>query len=147
MAPAATASDSLTALQVAEHSAVLLKNAGGVLPLAGSPGSVATIGVDAGTQAVTAGKGSAYVEAPFLVTPLRALRKAFGNRTRISFAPGDSTGLLAPIPAGDFVSGVPLPPETTTGRTEKQGNDPVIDHVRRPDSDRRGPYLPFSRAR
>ena len=109
---------------------MLLKNADGVLPLARSPGSVAIIGVDAGTQAVTAGKGSAYVEAPFLITPLQALRKAFGKGTRISFAPGDPPGLLAPIPTGDFVSGVPLPPETATGKTQEHGNDPAIDHVR-----------------
>jgi beta-glucosidase len=122
IAPAATPADALTALRVAERSAVLLKNADGLLPLASSPGSVAIIGVDAEAQAVTAGEGSSYVNPPFLITPLAALRNAFGKRTRIKVASGaPSQSLLPPIPQGDFVSGGPLPSETLTDKMQEEG--------------------------
>ena len=129
IAPAATRSHALTALRVAERSAVLLKNADGVLPLTSSPGSVAIIGVDAEGQAVTAGEGSAYVNAPFLITPLAALRNAFGKGTRIKVASGaPSQSLLLPIPQRDFVSGGPLPPETLTDKMQEEGlGDLAVD--------------------
>lgn len=131
-AAATTPADSLTALQVAERSAVLLKNADGLLPLARSPGSIAVIGVDAEAQAITAGEGSAYVNAPFLITPLQALRRAFGKATDIRVASGEPAGsLLAPIPMGDFVSGGPLPPETLTDKMQERNRDHVaVDTAR-----------------
>ena len=58
------------ALVAAERSAVLLKDAGGVLPLAGSAHrSVAVIGADAGSRPVTSGYGSSRVIAPFVSSP------------------------------------------------------------------------------
>ena len=125
-APATTPADSLTALRVAERSAVLLKNADGLLPLAHTLSSVAVIGVDAEAQAITAGQGSSEVEAPFLITPLQALKKAFGKATNITVASGEPPGPLLPtIPTGDFVSGGPLPPETLTGKTQGQDRSHV----------------------
>jgi len=121
-APAATPRDGLTALRVAERSVVLLKNAAHVLPLARSPRSVAVIGLDAESAAVTAGAGSAFVNPPFLITPLEALRKALRKGTRIGTAAGEPAGsVLEPIPSVDFVSGGPLPAETRTG-AERAGD-------------------------
>ncbi len=126
---ATTPGNALTALRVAEHSVVLLKNAGDLLPLARAPGSVAIIGDDAEGAAVTAGEGSAYVNPPFLVTPLRALRNAFSQATRIRTAAGEpALSLLPPIPAAEFVSGGPLPAETSTGKNQPEpGDDPPLD--------------------
>jgi len=113
--PAVAPADTLTALRVAERSAVLLKNANGLLPLASSPGSVAVIGADAQAQAMTAGGGSSHVNAPFLITPLQALQNAFAKGTTIRAALGGPAGNTLPaIPPGDFVSGGPLPVETLT---------------------------------
>ncbi len=126
--PATTPRDRLTALRVADRSIVLLKDAAGVLPLAGSPGSVAVIGDDAESAAVTAGTGSSYVNPPFLITPLAALRHAFKQPTRIRTAGGGTAlGLLPPIPAADFVSGGPLPAETVTRRNQARpaGSPPL----------------------
>ena len=128
-AAATTPGDALTALRVAEHSVVLLKNADDVLPLARAPGSVAIIGDDAENAALTAGEGSAYVNPPFLITPLRALRNAFSQGTTIRTAAGEpALSLLPPIPAAEFVSGGPLPPETLTGKTQpERAGDPPLD--------------------
>ena len=57
------------ALLAAEESAVLLKDANHVLPLAGTTKSVAVIGADAAFPDTT-GMGSSQVIPPFVVTPL-----------------------------------------------------------------------------
>lgn len=86
------------ALAAAEQSMVLLKNAKGVLPLARDGGSVAVIGLDAASKAMTAGFGSAHVTAPFVSEPLTALRRALGPHVRVSYAQGGTAiGELAPI--------------------------------------------------
>ena len=128
-ATATTPGDALTARQVAERSVVLLKNADDLLPLTRAPGSVAIIGDDAESVAVTAGEGSAYVNPPFLITPLRALRNAFSQGTRIRTAAGEpARSLLPPVPAAEFVSGSPLPAETSAGKTRPEpADDPSPD--------------------
>ncbi len=86
---------------VAEAGTVLLKNAGAVLPLRSSgAGTVAVIGPAASAAPDDAGGGSAYVTAPFSVTPLQGLRAAAGPGTTVSYTqglPADTS--LAPIPA------------------------------------------------
>ncbi len=72
--PAATAEaspavDAQTALSAAESSMVLLKNHGNVLPLSPGTRSVAVIGSDASTQALTTGRGSSQVRSSGLVPP------------------------------------------------------------------------------
>ncbi len=88
------------ALVTAERSAVLLKNAGGVLPLStGSLRSVAVIGADASSVPVTTGRGSAEVVAPFVSTPLAAITARAGPHVRVVAADGgSSTGPLRPVP-------------------------------------------------
>ena len=66
---------------------VLLKDAGAVLPLAHGIRSVAVIGVGA-THPITSGDGSSAVVAPFVSTPLVALRSALGRSTAVRYAPG-----------------------------------------------------------
>ena len=103
---AAVDSDSHTdfALVAAERSAVLLKNVGGTLPLAASVHrSVAVIGA-AASQPVTSGYGSSRVIAPFVSSPLAAIRNRAGSHTTVSYSNGGSTtGNLPPVPA-EFLS-------------------------------------------
>ncbi|MBV8461790.1 MAG: glycoside hydrolase family 3 C-terminal domain-containing protein [Acidimicrobiales bacterium] len=85
---------------VAERAAVLLRNQGGILPLsvARDP-SVAVIGADAQTDPVTTGFGSSHVQAPFVSSPLGAIRRRAGKSTRVAYASGGSrTGPLPPVP-------------------------------------------------
>ncbi|MGD0393939.1 MAG: glycoside hydrolase family 3 C-terminal domain-containing protein, partial [Acidimicrobiales bacterium] len=90
------------ALAAAEHSAVLLKNSGSVLPLsAARVHRVAVIGADAASDPETTGFGSAQVVPPFTSTPLSAIRHRAGDHTSVTYADGGSTtSLLAPIPEG-----------------------------------------------
>jgi beta-glucosidase len=92
------------ALAVAERSMVLLKNRGQTLPLnAASTKSIAVIGSDAFTGAMTAGFGSAHVVAPFRSTPLDAIRATVGAHATLLYAPGGSSTTAAPaIPLAKF---------------------------------------------
>ena len=72
--PAVSPAHEAVALRAAEASVVLLKNVGGVLPLSAHVRSVAVVGSDASTSPRTTGGGSSRVKAPFVVTPLDALR-------------------------------------------------------------------------
>lgn len=96
-------SDSHTdfALVAAERSAVLLKNTGNTLPLAASARrSVAVIGAAAATRPVTSGYGSSRVIAPFVSSPLAAIRNRAGSHTTVTYSDGGSTtGNLPPVPA------------------------------------------------
>ncbi len=108
--PVDTAAHATFALQAAERSAVLLKDAGSVLPLDGAKAqSVAVIGADASTEPVTTGFGSSLVTAPFVSNPLAAIRQRAGPSAAVSYSDGGSTtGPLQPIPAEALtpVSGV-----------------------------------------
>lgn len=86
---------------VAEAGAVLLKNNGGTLPLkAAGGGSVAVIGPAASAQPDYTGGGSAYVTAPFHVTPLQGIQAAAGTGTNVSYTQGLPTDTsLTPIPS------------------------------------------------
>jgi beta-glucosidase len=95
-------SDSHTdfALTAAERSAVLLKNADAVLPLAASSHrSVAVIGADAFSSPVTSGYGSSRVLPPFTSSPVLAIRRRAGGHTRVTYSAGGSTtGNLPAVP-------------------------------------------------
>jgi beta-glucosidase len=86
-----------TALEVAERSMVLLRNRGNVLPLSDRHvGSIAVIGADAASGAMSAGFGSAHVVAPHRSLPLAAIEAAVGRRAKVFYAPGGSSTVPAP---------------------------------------------------
>jgi beta-glucosidase len=89
-----------TSAAVAEAGTVLLKNGGGTLPLkAAGGGPVAVIGPAASAQPDYTGGGSAYVTAPFHVTPLQGIQAAAGAGTSVSYTQGLPTDTsLTPIP-------------------------------------------------
>ena len=89
-----------TSAAVAEAGTVLLKNSGGTLPLkAAGGGSVAVIGPAASASPAYTGGGSAYVTAPFHVTPLQGIQAAAGSGTSVSYTQGLPTDTsLTPIP-------------------------------------------------
>jgi beta-glucosidase len=90
-----------TSAAVAEAGTVLLKNSGGTLPLkASGGGSVAVIGPAASASPIYTGGGSAYVTAPFHVTPLQGIQAAAGSGTSVSYTQGLPTDTsLTPIPS------------------------------------------------
>ena len=97
--------------QVAQEGSVLLKNASAVLPLAASGRSVAVIGDDAGTGAMTQGGGSASVNAPHVVTPYQGIKARAGAGAAVTYAQGVT-------PAGGALPAVPttyLKPSQGTG--------------------------------
>lgn len=90
-------------LEIAEASAVLLKDRGAVLPLDFARlRSIAVIGGDAGKEAATAGLGGGHVKAPFVVEPVSALA-GMVRPGGLHYAPG-GTGLggTQPIPPGNL---------------------------------------------
>ncbi|MFG1809661.1 glycoside hydrolase family 3 C-terminal domain-containing protein [Streptomyces sp. NPDC049040] len=89
------------ARKVAEDGSVLLKNAGNLLPLSpNAKSSIAVIGRDAGTDALTAGGGSAAVAADSVVTPYQGIAARAGKNTTVRYAAGDSPyGGLPTVPA------------------------------------------------
>lgn len=89
--PVDTPAHAQFALTTAEQSAVLLKNAGGVLPLSSGTSSVAVIGADASTRPVTQGFGSSHVRPPFTSTPLQGITSALAGKAKVAYADGGST--------------------------------------------------------
>ena len=122
-AVATTPGHSAVALQAAENSVVLLKNAGSILPLAKTVGSVAIIGASAAQSPVVSGGGSSAVVAPYVVTPLSAIRSSLGPKVHVTYKPGGPVGLeLDRLNDVDLVGGValkPLTPIKTAGEPGK----------------------------
>jgi beta-glucosidase len=134
-ADAITPAHTAIALSSAERSVVLLKNDDNVLPLASKTSSVAVIGSDAGAEATTRGVGSSQVLAPFISTPIKALRVALGKQATVTYTPADAPNLKLPlIKASDLSNGLPLQtefpsqtPEGQDARTEPGKRDVHID--------------------
>jgi beta-glucosidase len=99
-ADAITPAHTRVATTTAEASMVLLKDTGKVLPLARGTRSLAVIGSGA-THPITSGDGSSAVVAPFVSTPLAALRSALGSTTTIRYAQGG----LRSIPLRNITTG------------------------------------------
>lgn len=97
------------ALRAAESSVVLLKNSKSLLPLAKYVTSVAVIGTDAGQNPLVSGGGSSQVRAPFVITPLKALRSALGKQVKVTYNPGGPPTLdFGKLNDVDIISGKPL---------------------------------------
>jgi beta-glucosidase len=108
------------ALEVAEQSIVLLKDAASVLPLQrSSRPSIAVIGTDADADAATTGGGGAQVNAPFTVTPLQALQNDLGSG-HVLYDPALPTTSATPI----FISGAPAPAATSTSTATSTTSTP-----------------------
>ncbi len=106
--PIDAARDGATARTAAEAGTVLLKNAGGVLPLADGH-SVALIGPGAG-RAVTGGGGSPGVAPLYSVSPLDAISR---RGVPVNYAQGMGPVDLGPQPA--------LPPSAVTAEDGSHG--------------------------
>jgi beta-glucosidase len=113
--------------QVAESGATLLKNAGSVLPLSSSGGSIAVVGPAADASATYAGGGSANVLPSGTVSPLAGIKAAAGSGTSVAYQPGlpadtslpaipsaDLSPAYAPTPFGGSYTGTLTAPETGT---------------------------------
>lgn len=108
-----------TARAVAEEGTVLLKN-GGDLPL--DPAmlkSIAVIGPDGGDGAHTAGKGSAHVNAPQVVTPFFGLTERAGPDISVRYA----AGLPDDIPAAAQLAARSSVAVVFANDTEAEGSD------------------------
>jgi beta-glucosidase len=113
---ATSTADQNDALALAEEGTVLLKNSGGVLPLARS-GSIAVIGADASGSPLTAGGGSAGVSSSGTVTPLAGITAAAGSGVTVSFNDGSSASAAASLAAASSVAVV------FAGNDETEGAD------------------------
>jgi beta-glucosidase len=103
------------ALEAARKSIVLLKNAGGLLPLKKNIKTLAVIGPNADNVEVLLGNYNGDPTAP--VTPLAGLRAKLGDKARIIYAQG--TELAQELPALEAVPTTAL--FTTDGSVRKNG--------------------------
>ncbi len=88
-ADVATPAHSAVARAVADEGTVLLKNSGPVLPIEGAK-SIAVIGDDGGSGAITAGGGSTHVVAQEVVTPYEGIVAAAPHGTTVTYSRGYS---------------------------------------------------------
>jgi len=102
--PAAVDSPERRALarEIARQSITLLKNEGGLLPLASSARKIAVIGLNANTR-VTGG-GSSFVKGLYWVTPLQGLQQALGPEVELIYEPGADYRVLPQVIESDFFS-------------------------------------------
>jgi len=92
------------ARRVAQEAIVLLKNEGGILPLkAKQVQTLAVIG-PAAENITTSGGGSSFVEPPYRVTPLAALRKALGDQVEVRYEPGTDNWAELPVLKAAYVT-------------------------------------------
>ncbi|MCD7098787.1 glycoside hydrolase family 3 C-terminal domain-containing protein [Stenotrophomonas sp. MMGLT7] len=96
-----TPAHSALARELAEQGTVLLKNAGGVLPLSAELKTLAVIGDDAGANVSATQRYGGFVNYPGMriVTPLEALRRRVPKATWLIYEAG--TAGIAPLPLMD----------------------------------------------
>ncbi len=120
--PATSPADSVAALHLAEEGTVLLKNSHRTLPLSLSAGSIAVIGADASSGALTAGGGSAWVRPSGTITPLQGITAAAPSGVTVTYNDGSSVSSAASLAASSSVAVV------FVGNYESEGSDlPGID--------------------
>jgi beta-glucosidase len=114
--PVTTPANQAVSTNVAAAGTVLLKNAGGTLPLsANGAGTVAVIGPAASASPADTGGGSAYVTSTFNVTPLQGIQAAAGPGTTVQYSQGLPTDTsLTAIPGSDLT---PAYASTNYGQT------------------------------
>ena len=109
--------DAAFALQAAEQGIVLLKDAGGALPLrAGAVNRIAVIGPYAGA-AMTGGGGSSHVDPLLTVSPVSGIESQAGPGTSVSYSSGSD--LAAAVAAAKRASVAIV----MVGDTESEGHD------------------------
>jgi beta-glucosidase len=103
-APVNIAADGAVARQVAEESAVLLKNDSGLLPLDSSRiHSIAVLGTYAAT-ALTGGGGSSHVAPYYSVSPVDAIRQRAGADVTVTTADGSDLAQAGSLAAAADVA-------------------------------------------
>jgi beta-glucosidase len=120
--PIDAVNDGLIARSIAEGSAVLLKNANGVLPLdASSVRSIALIGrANLTNVALTGGGGSSKVVPLYAVTPIQGLRNvlsAAGSSATVNYNDGTNIASAAALASSSDV------PIVMVGDIESEGTD------------------------
>lgn len=104
-ADVATAQHAKVALKTAEQGTVLLKNNNHILPFdANKLKSIAVIGPDASSQPMSAGGGSAHVNASSVVTPLQGIKKRAGNGVTVNYAAGILPNGELPVISSTYLS-------------------------------------------
>jgi beta-glucosidase len=104
-----SAAHTQVAQQVAEEGSVLLKNTTATLPITSATHSIAVIGDDGGQNAMTAGGGSAHVNANSIATPLQGITARAGSAATVTYAQGNAS------PNGEIVDQSVLTPAQGTG--------------------------------
>ena len=104
-----SAAHTAIAKQVAEEGSVLLQNTGSLLPITSATKSIAVIGDDAGQNAMTAGNGSAHVNAPYVVSPYQGISSRAGSAAKVTYSQGYAS------PNGEIVDSSYLTPAQGTG--------------------------------
>jgi beta-glucosidase len=104
-----SAAHTAIAKQVAEEGSVLLQNTGSLLPITSATNSIAVIGDDAGQNAMTAGNGSAHVNAPYVVSPYQGIASRAGSAAKVTYSQGYAS------PNGEIVDSSYLTPAQGTG--------------------------------
>ncbi|HEV2372352.1 MAG TPA: glycoside hydrolase family 3 C-terminal domain-containing protein [Streptosporangiaceae bacterium] len=115
--PATSGTDQADALKLAEEGTVLLKNSGSVLPLTSSDSSIAVIGSDASSGALTVGGGSAGVDSSGTITPLQGITAAAPSGVTVNFNDGSSDSSAAALAASSTVAVV------FVSNSESEGSD------------------------
>ncbi|GAA1995371.1 glycoside hydrolase family 3 C-terminal domain-containing protein [Catenulispora subtropica] len=125
-----TPAHAATAKSIAEEGSVLLKNNGALLPLStSSTHSIAVIGDSAGTDAMSAGGGSAAVNAPYVVTPVQGITSRAGSGVDVTYTQGPApNGALPTVPSSALsVTGSYYPNMTLSGSPTFTRSDSTID--------------------
>jgi beta-glucosidase len=133
-----SAAHTAAAKQISEEGTVLLKNSANLLPLSSSTvHSIAVIGDSAGTNALSAGGGSAAVNPPYVVTPLQGITARAGSGISVQYAQGPASGGALPaVPSsaltptggtGHGLTGSFYPNMTLSGTPTLTRTDPAVD--------------------
>ncbi|MCU1493823.1 MAG: Beta-glucosidase [Acidimicrobiaceae bacterium] len=120
-----TPAEQATALSVAEHGAVLLKDKAGALPLSSGVSSIAVVGAGANASPITSGGGSSHVAISTIATPLTAIERHW-PKARVTIAPGEpSASPATEIPSADVSPPLPVPPPSPAHPVYHTGSPPT----------------------